>query len=185
MKIDLKKIQLEIDNLDKTINRYEENLLNLYNQLLLTSIYWKDKNSLKFNENISQEKKEANIKLLELKSVKNTFKYLISKYENIGQKIEFDLTNREKINKFFDDYILQLKKILNQYNEIDMIYFENLSEVLTNQMLLIKKIKGNMQVIKDNVNKIFDKLEDTEIQVAQRLNKIKVEYIKEINSNSI
>ena len=42
-----------------------------------------------------------------------------------------------------------------------------------------------MQVIKDNVNKIFDKLEDTEIQVAQRLNKIKVEYIKEINSNSI
>ena len=185
MKIDLKKIQLEIDNLDKTINRYEENLLNLYNQLLLTSIYWKDKNSLKFNENVSQEKKEANIKLLELKSVKNTFKYLISKYENIGQKIEFDLTNREKINKFFDDYILQLKKILNQYNEIDMIYFENLSEVLTNQMLLIKKIKGNMQVIKDNVNKIFDKLEDTEIQVAQRLNKIKVEYIKEINSNSI
>ena len=63
MKIDLKKIQLEIDNLDKTINRYEENLLNLYNQLLLTSIYCKDKNSLKFNENISQEKKEANIKL--------------------------------------------------------------------------------------------------------------------------
>lgn len=185
MKIDLKKIQLEIDNLDKTINRYEENLLNLYNQLLLTSIYWKDKNSLKFNENISQEKKEANIKLLELKSVKNTFKYLISKYENIGQKIEFDLTNREKINKFFDDYILQLEKILDQYNGIDMIYFENLSEVLTNQMLSIKKIKGNMQVIKDNVNKIFDKLEDTEIQVAQRLNKIKVEYIKEINSNSI
>ena len=113
MKIDLKKIQLEIDNLDKTINRYEENLLNLYNQLLLTSIYWKDKNSLKFNENISQEKKEANIKLLELKSVKNTFKYLISKYENIGQKIEFDLTNREKINKFFDDYILQLEKMIN------------------------------------------------------------------------
>lgn len=185
MKIDLKKIQLEIDNLDKTINRYEENLLNLYNQLLLTSIYWKDKNSLKFNENISQEKKEANIKLLELKSVKNTFKYLISKYENIGQKIEFDLTNREKINKFFDDYILQLEKILDQYNEIDMTYFENLSEVLTNQMLSIKKIKDNMQVIKDNVNKIFDKLEDTEIQVAQRLNKIKVEYIKEINSNSI
>lgn len=185
MKIDLKKIQLEIDNLDKTINRYEENLLNLYNQLLLTSIYWKDKNSLKFNENVSQEKKEANIKLLELKSVKNTFKYLISKYENIGQKIEFDLTNREKINKFFDDYILQLEKILDQYNEIDMTYFENLSEVLTNQMLSIKKIKDNMQVIKDNVNKIFDKLEDTEIQVAQRLNKIKVEYIKEINSNSI
>ena len=185
MKIDLKKIQLEIDNLDKTINRYEENLLNLYNQLLLTSIYWKDKNSLKFNENISQEKKEANIKLLELKSVKNTFKYLISKYENIGQKIEFDLTNREKINKFFDDYILQLEKMLDQYNGIDMTYFENLSEVLTNQMLLIKKLKGNMQVIKDNVNKIFDKLEDTEIQVAQRLNKIKVEYIKEINSNSI
>lgn len=185
MKIDLKKIQLEIDNLDKTINRYEENLLNLYNQLLLTSIYWKDKNSLKFNENISQEKKEANIKLLELKSVKNTFKYLISKYENIGQKIEFDLTNREKINKFFDDYILQLEKILDQYNEIDMTYFESLSEVLTNQMLSIKKIKDNMQVIKDNVNKIFDKLEDTEIQVAQRLNKIKVEYIKEINSNSI
>lgn len=185
MKIDLKKIQLEIDNLDKTINRYEENLLNLYNQLLLTSIYWKDKNSLKFNENISQEKKEANIKLLELKSVKNTFKYLISKYENIGQKIEFDLTNREKINKFFDDYILQLEKILDQYNGIDMIYFENLSEVLTNQMLSIKKIKDNMQVIKDNVNKIFDKLEDTEIQVAQRLNKIKVEYIKEINSNNI
>ena len=185
MKIDLKKIQLEIDNLDKTINRYEENLLNLYNQLLLTSIYWKDKNSLKFNENISQEKKEANIKLLELKSVKNTFKYLISKYENIGQKIEFDLTNREKINKFFDDYILQLEKILDQYNEIDMTYFESLSEVLSNQMLSIKKIKDNMQVIKDNVNKIFDKLEDTEIQVAQRLNKIKVEYIKEINSNSI
>lgn len=185
MKIDLKKIQLEIDNLDKTIDRYEENLLNLYNQLLLTSIYWKDKNSLKFNENISQEKKEANIKLLELKSVKNTFKYLISKYENIGQKIEFDLTNREKINKFFDDYILQLEKILNQYNEIDMTYFENLSEVLTNQMLLIKKLKDNMQHIKDNINKIFDKLEDTEIQVAQRLNKIKVEYIKEINSNSI
>lgn len=185
MKIDLKKIQLEIDNLDKTINRYEENLLNLYNQLLLTSIYWKDKNSLKFNENVSQEKKEANIKLLELKSVKNTFKYLISKYENIGQKIEFDLTNREKINKFFDDYILQLEKILDQYNEIDMTYFESLSEVLSNQMLSIKKIKDNMQVIKDNVNKIFDKLEDTEIQVAQRLNKIKVEYIKEINSNSI
>lgn len=185
MKIDLKKIQLEIDNLDKTINRYEENLLNLYNQLLLTSIYWKDKNSLKFNENVSQEKKEANIKLLELKSVKNTFKYLISKYENIGQKIEFDLTNREKINKFFDNYILQLEKILDQYNEIDMTYFENLSEVLTNQILSIKKIKDNMQVIKDNVNKIFDKLEDTEIQVAQRLNKIKVEYIKEINSNNI
>ena len=185
MKIDLKKIQLEIDNLDKTINRYEENLLNLYNQLLLTSIYWKDKNSLKFNENVSQEKKEANIKLLELKSVKNTFKYLISKYENIGQKIEFDLTNREKINKFFDNYILQLEKILDQYNEIYMTYFEILSEVLTNQILSIKKIKDNMQVIKDNVNKIFDKLEDTEIQVAQRLNKIKVEYIKEINSNSI
>ena len=117
--------------------------------------------------------------------MKNTFNYLISKYENIGQKIEFDLTNREKINKFFDDYILQLEKILDQYNEIDMTYFENLSEVLTNQMLSIKKIKDNMQVIKDNVNKIFDKLEDTEIQVAQRLNKIKVEYIKEINSNSI
>lgn len=182
MKIDLKDLKLKINSLDKTINEYESDTLNLYNQLLSTSIYWKDKNSLKFNERVSLEKKQANIKLLELKSVEETLKYLISKYENIGQKIKFDLKGKEKINKLLDDYILQLEKILEQYNQLDLTNFNELSVKLTNQEVVIKELKNDMKIIKDNINEKFNKLEEIEIQVAQRLNKIKIEYIKEINS---
>lgn len=186
MKVDLKELQSKIDSLDKIINEYETNILNLYNQLLSASIYWKDEDSLKFNERISFEKKQASIKFLELKSVKETFKYLISKYENIGQKIVFDLKSKEKINKFLDDYISQLEKISNHYNQINLSNYKSidngLSIKLTNQKLVVKKLKNNMKTIKDNINENFNKLEEIEIQIAERLNKLKIVYIKEINS---
>ena len=179
MKIDLKELQLKIDSIDKTINEYESNILNLYNQLLSTSIYWKDKRSLKFNEKVTLDKKQANIKLLELKSTEEILKYIISKYENIGQKIKFDLKGKEKINKLLDDYILQLEKILDQYEQIDLSHFNELRVKLTKQELVLKELKNNMKTIKDNINEKFNKLEEIELQIAQRLNKIKIEYIKE------
>lgn len=182
MKIDLKELQLKIDSIDKTINEYESNILNLYNQLLSTSIYWKDKRSLKFNEKVTLDKKQANIKLLELKSTEETLKYIISKYENIGQKIKFDLKGKEKINKLLDDYILQLEKILDQYEQIDLSHFNELRVKLTKQELVLKELKNNMKTIKDNINEKFNKLEEIELQIAQRLNKIKIEYIKEAST---
>lgn len=182
MKIDLKELQLRIDSIDKTINEYESNILNLYNQLLSTSIYWKDKRSLKFNEKVTLDKKQANIKLLELKSTEETLKYIISKYENIGQKIKFDLKGKEKINKLLDDYILQLEKILDQYEQIDLSHFNELRVKLTKQELVLKELKNNMKTIKDNINEKFNKLEEIELQIAQRLKKIKIEYIKEAST---
>ena len=168
-----------MNSIDKTINEYESNILNLYNQLLSTSIYWKDKRSLKFNEKVTLDKKQANIKLLELKSTEEILKYIISKYENIGQKIKFDLKGKEKINKLLDDYILQLEKILDQYEQIDLSHFNELRVKLTKQELVLKELKNNMKTIKDNINEKFNKLEEIELQIAQRLNKIKIEYIKE------
>lgn len=185
MKIDLKGLQLEIDKLDKTINSYEKNILNLYNQLSSVSIYWKDKNALRFIENVNVVKKQANVKLIELKSVKESLKYLIYKYESIGQQIEFDLKKKTIINKIFDDYILKLEKINKKYNQIDLVYFNSLSDAFIKQQITIQSIENDIKNIKFNINRTFDKLEEIELQFAQRLKKIKVDYIREMDLNVI
>lgn len=185
MKIDLKGLQLEIDKLDKTINSYEKNILNLYNQLSSVSIYWKDKKALRFSESVNVVKKQANVKLIELKSVKESFKYLIYKYESIGQQIEFDLKKKTIINKIFDDYILKLEKINKKYNQIDLVYFNSLSDDFIKQQITIQSIENDIKNIKFNINRTFDKLEEIELQFAQRLKKIKVDYIREMDLNVI
>ena len=179
MEINVSNLKSEINRYNKIINDYEENILNLYNELFQTQTYWQDGNSIKFINTLELEKRQTNNKIAELKSISDILKYITTEYEKIGNKIAFDLSTKNLIDTYFNNYISKIDNIIKKYNSLDISFCPNEAIVLKDERNKLQAIKSDVLDIKQKINKTFKQLEEIETQIKNKLEKINIEYITE------
>lgn len=180
MKVNVSNIKLEVNKLNKLIDEYEHNYLNLYNEVGKVSSYWQDGNSINFFNEVDKYKLMVKTNLDEVKELYNVYQYLIEKYTEFGEKISFDIEKQSSTLRAFDSYMNQINNIINSYKKLDLSfcsYYER--ETLMQQMSDLKKYNNLLFQIKENFNNTLEKIKEIEKTVNSKISKLSIEFITE------
>ena len=177
MFINNEKLSIEEKKLASLIDKYNDIVLNYYNILNESSVYWTSPLSIRFFSDIQQEKNKLNITISELKSIDLIYQYIIDTYSEFGKKINYDLSNEEKLTHSFNKYIERLDSIIILYKQ-----FENNNsnyEIIQQHIDIINKNKSKMIEIKEYYVNTLTKIKEIEAEVKSRISNLKIDYIKE------
>ena len=172
IKINVESMEKELISLNKIIESYEQNCLNLFNEINFSYVYWKDPIALKYYNQISKEKENTIKFLYNLKNTTKLYTYIINSYKEIGQKITYYLENKDKIISYLNKITNQYQNIISEYDNLDTSFL-NMNEKnkifsLKNQ---ISRAYQKYENIKNNIIKQMKKIEDTESKIKHNLNK--------------
>jgi len=167
-----------VSNFNKLIETYQKNYLNLYNELKNSSIFWTDTHALRFYDAKDMEKHRMDVSYEELSRIKDIYKYIVNKYESIGNYIAFNLDNRDALLSKINNYIYSLNGILNSYNSLDYS-FANSSVIysINNQKINIKNMINNLYSIRNNIKTILNSIEETENKILSMINKVDIDVM--------
>lgn len=173
----------ELSSLNAVINNYEENYKAIFKELDNSKSFWNDGYAKSFYndeiiENYQNKEHNSNIRSLE-----KIYKYIIEKYQEIGSKIEIELSYRDNILENFNKRISDIRDIINQYKGIDTYYCPKERNVIENQ---IKDLRATITAIrqsKEEYKNLFDKVETIEKNIRERLARIEVYPIKELKED--
>lgn len=140
MQIELKKINDVLINFKKILMNYEENTLNLFNQLDNLNLYWKDSVSVSFFENVFELEQDVKIFLYLLNQYYCVFKYICNQYSYLG---DFVLYKKSNINKIYND-ILKIKRMLGNNNDIFCFKLEEFKSSFIKECSRIDAIERNV-----------------------------------------
>ena len=179
MNVNISNLKSEIFEYKKLIEEYEENHLNLYNEISSASFFWNDEFSKKFFIEKNNEKLKDFNTLQELNTIKNIYDYLIQKYENIGNEIDFNLSEKDNIINIYNEMISKLKRIKTSYSTLNISFCPYEAKIINNQISKIKSSIKNIEESKNKISSIFNKIENIEKEVKFNISKLVIEIIKE------
>lgn len=179
MYVNVNDIKAEVDNFNALLDEYEENYLNLYNEISKASFYWQDVKSLAFFENIKHERMQVVNNYNQLTDYKNIYVYIYDKYQELGNKIKFDLEMKDNIMNSINNCNNKLKTIIRKYFNLDLSFCPFESEILKREIRKVESMQSNLLEIKSNIKDIYQRIENIEAEVARKFNLLNVDYIKE------
>ena len=170
----------ELSSLSAIINNYEENYKSIFKELDNSKAFWDDGYAKSFYndaiiENYQNKEHNSNIRSLE-----KIYQYIIDKYQEIGRKIEVELTYRDAILENFNKRISEIRDIINQYKSIDTYYCPKERNVIENQIKDLRATITAMRKSKENFKDLFDNIEKIEKNVREKIAKVEVYPIKEL-----
>lgn len=182
--VDVDTIELKnyIDSLNSLIEEYEEIKLNLFNQLNNSFMNWQDGNSLVFESKIFEEKQEASLILTSLKNKKDVFSLIYNKYVEIGKQIKCNLDNKESLIRNIDGVINETNSVINSFNGVDMGYFGGDIMAAKNKIVAAK---GKLIEVKDSVSKMYNRIEEMERLINNKIKELEVVKINSFDFNLV
>jgi len=183
MEINVSNLKTEVSNFNKLVEEYEKIYLNLYNELSSVSFFWKDNHANLFFEHISFEKLKISKSFEELITLKNQYQYIIEKYQTIGNRIIFDLNNRNDIINKFDTYISGIDRIVQSYESLDLSFCREFVSSINHQKTTLIKEKSQVGELKNKVIEMLNKIEEIEKEIKLKISSINIEILKETAIN--
>lgn len=173
----------ELSSLGAIINNYEENYKAIFKELDNSKSFWNDGYAKSFYndaiiENYQNKEHNSNIRALE-----KVYQYIVDKYQELGSKIEIELSYRDTILENFNKRISEIRDIINQYKGIDTYYCPKERNVIDNQ---IKDLRATITAIrntKEEYKDLFDKVESIEKNVKEKIARIEIYPIKELSED--
>lgn len=174
MNVNVSSLRSEIVKLKSLLKDYEDNYLNLYNEINTTSSYWKDEESFKFFDLVPKEKLEVKNVLDQAYSVLDIYSFVVSKYQEIGNRIQVDLSKRDIVYSNFNNYIDQLGDIIKCYKNLDISFCRGSKEgiLILNELNILEGLKKDVIETFDKVKDIYKKIYEIESEVNNRISKI-------------
>lgn len=179
MQINITNMKLKLITLTNKLNDYQDDLLNLYNELNNASSYWQDPHAIKFFNNVKKEQLQANNLTNELTSLQEIYTYLVDKYETIGNKIQFELDQKNACFAKIDNFLTKITQIINAYNHLDTSFCPEEAKYIQNEQRKLLKVAENLKTIRKDLKIIFNEIEETEKNIQAKLSKINLEIVKE------
>ena len=158
MKIDVRLIKEQCKELTKTVNDFELNYLNIYNQINDSLNNLQTNNSKILLDKILLEKKEVQKVLVNLQDLENTYSRIYKYYSEIALKITYFKENKDNLFNTFDYYLEKIDNVISQLDNLNYNPNKNnlkltiKNTLITNQKSL-KKVKKNCQNIINNIEK--------------------------------
>ena len=167
-----------VNNFNKLIEAYQKNYLNLYNELKNSSIFWTDTHALRFYDAKDMEKHKMDVSYEELTRMKDIYKYIVNKYEAIGNYISFNLDNRDALLSKINNYIENLNGILNSYNSLDYSFAtSSVIYSINNQKNNIRNMLNNLYSVRNNIKSILNNISETENKIQSMINKVDIDVM--------
>lgn len=182
MKIDIEKLKISIEKLNNLLNDYENIYKSFYHEMVNLKSYWHDAHANAFFEKIREEKKANTVFFREFKSICDLYNYIYNQYLDMGDKINFDLSNREIFISKIDKYINNIDNVINKYDNLDTDFDLEISKYLSEEKSKYSNIKEKLLSIKESNKEIIDNISNIEKQIKLKISKI---HVKAIESNSI
>ncbi len=179
MQVNILKMKAEINKLNNLIENYELTYLNLYNEINKASSFWQDNNARNYFKNIEIEKRNTKRFIDEVNSCKDIYKFLIEKYEKLGNKISVNIKNKDDVVSELNKYLDKLQSIINYYDNLDLSFCPNERIYLLNEKDKLKEEKNQVNNIKDGIKEKFSYIEEIEKQISSKIAKIDIEILKE------
>lgn len=182
MEIKVSDIKQEIDSLSGLIEDYELTYLNLYNVVNNMSFSWEDHYADLFFTDVEKEKIKVANTVDEIKKIKDIYIYLVNKYNTLGNKIIFELKNKDYVLKKIDSCLSQFDSIIKSYQGLDLNEISGgIRNSIANELSKIKENKKRLEKYKTEVKNIITYIEETERNINLKISSIKIEIIKEQN----
>ena len=179
MQVNIANMKIRLITLTNKLNNYQEDLLNLYNELNNATSYWQDNHATKFFNNVQKEELKANNLVNELTSLQEIYTYLVEKYETLGTKIVFELDKKNTCLTKIDSFLAKIAQIINTYNHLDTSFCPLEAKYIQSEKKKLSQIAENIKTIRKDLKTIFNEIEETEKNIQHKLSKINIELIKE------
>lgn len=177
------ELEKDLVQINKLLNQYELTYQTLYRELNSSSFFWKDGNSILFNEALPKEREKNNSYYLSLCEVKNIYTYIQEQYGLIGQTIEINEKYRDSILEKMNNLLNAIISIQNDYNHLDTSFCPSERSIINNQKETLKNIYNSLIIEKNKIEELFNKLEKIETNINIQISKLSLEYISEFNPN--
>ena len=179
MKIDVVLLEKNLNILLKIEEKYQENYLNYYNELNKLVGYWNTTKGVSFLENIKDEKKKIDLYYSYFNDIRDVYKYLIIEYKKIGEKIFYNLDERDNIKNQYNLYLEKINYLIEKFDNINTSNINNkISNSVYNGLLGLNNISKSISDIVQKFNSINDQLDNILIVVENKINKIDINTIK-------
>ena len=179
MKIDVVLLEKNLNILLKIEEKYKKNYLNYYNELNKLVGYWNTTKGVSFLENIKDEKKKIDLYYSYFNDIRDVYKYLIIEYKKIGEKIFYNLDERDNIKNQYNLYLEKINYLIEKFDNINTSNINNkISNSVYNGLLGLNNISKSISDIVQKFNSINDQLDNILIVVENKINKIDINTIK-------
>lgn len=185
MDINIEKLKGDLRELIALIEDYESIYYNLYNELSNCSIFWNDKNSILFFDNVSFEKIAVKETITEFRQIVVIYNYLVNKYSEFGTNIKIDTKQKSNILKKIDNYIDEINDILNSFNNLTFRFDRTISDNIYRDINRLNEIINILYKLKNKLKKHFNAFEEIEREVSLKISKISIEIFKETEINKL
>lgn len=175
MYINVKNLKESVNSLKTIVDNYQENSINLNNNLLESKNHWFGDKSSSFFNKINDDNSNVKGNILELNELLNIYDQIIFQYSNIGCDINFDLEKRDSVNNTINNYFNYIDSIINLYDSIPSKFIY----LIQNQRKYFVDLKKYLFDIKNQFNLILDNIKNIEDNLSSKLLKYNFEIIKE------
>ena len=182
-KVDVIKLKNKLDELNKLLEIYQENFLNMYHQFEISNEdeLWLDPHAKSFFDDKLIEKTSIEDSYTELNEVYNLIDEIVSKYSNIGGVVEYDLTNRNQLLSKFNVYKNKLNRLLSIYNNLDYSFASyDIISSIDNQMSSLKEQIYLCDLLRERITKIIDNIKTYESDISKLIKRIFIKTIQTV-----
>ena len=184
IEVDVSKLKSKLAKLANLITELEEIKLNMFNEL--EDCYqnnWNDGHSLVFKDKVLLDSTEMNKVIITLKDRKKVFKFISSRYGEIGNKVKCNFDNEKNLIKNINSCINNCeftKSILNSVSSDIGSVISEINMAQTKLETFKEKIKTIIQKIKEIENNISSKISDLD---TIKINEFDFDVTTDINVN--
>ena len=180
--IKVNEINNELAHLNNILSEYEDAYLNLFHHLdMVTTIDWKDQNSLNFQTEILHEKTNTEQILNNITDRVELYRYIANAYSNIGREISYNKNLKNNYINKIDNYINMIDDILYQFRLVDISFNYDERNQIINAQNRVKNIRNQLVNLKANINSFFNRINQIEADVNQRIGRLSTAIVGNFN----
>ena len=182
IKINIELLKTELEQLNNVLVNYETTELNLFNQLKnATSSDWNDNRSEVFADAIDIEKKESQEIVDSFNDVADCLKYIIDKYESIGNRISVNLEKKTDIINAYGKIENKINTIVSYLNSVDKSFSYSEKSSINDMRDSFNNLKRDVSDSRDKVKELFKKIERIENDIAKKVRDLKAIKIEDFD----
>ncbi|MEE3344113.1 MAG: hypothetical protein VZS44_08505 [Bacilli bacterium] len=185
MHVDVEKLKIETKDLIQLNDVYNNLCNNYYSELNKIREYWHDAHANYFFKLGENEKIDCIVFNDEYKNIRDLYDYIIKKYSNIGNKVEFNLDNKDTYISDVNKYVKYIDTIINNYRDIDFSFDLKIRKYIDDEVSKYVSMRDKIFDILDDNKTVLTDVEDVERQVASILSKLSIMKIKPSNRKNL
>lgn len=185
LKINIKDLKFYTEELNKLVEKYEENSMLIAKKMQDAELLWHDDNSQDFFTNITKQKSELKEFISSIKKLNCSYSEIAKKVDKIKSNIKeifVDEAQKGSIKNAYNTAINKLKTIKNRLSCLS-IYFCTYYEknIIRTEISKIGNSVSSLENSLNDIENMFTKAKELETSINTLMSKITIESISIID----